>query len=66
MEEAILAALQSAPQLVIRRQREEIQRLQAELESLRLYVNEVRSTASRNRDKEVSHREVFIGRVPET
>ena len=66
MEEAILAALQSAPQLVIRRQREQIQRLQAELESLKRYVDEVRSTASRNRDKEVSHREVFIARVPET
>ena len=66
MEEAILAALQSAPQLVIRRQREEIRRLRAELESLKRYVDEVRATASRNRDKEVSHREVFVGRIPET
>ena len=66
MEEAILAALQSAPQLVIRRQREEIRRLQAELESLKRYVDQIRAATTRYRDEEVSHREVFLGGVPET
>ena len=66
MEQAILANLQGAQAMVIQRQREQIERLQNELDALRLYVDELCSARPGNRDEEVFSREISILAVPKS
>ena len=64
MEEAILANLQGAQALVIQRQRVQIERLQNELDALRLYVDALCAASPGNRDEKMFSSEISILAVP--
>ena len=66
MEQAILANLQGAQALVIQRQREQIERLQNELDALRLYVDELCAASPGQRDEEMFAREISICAIPKS